>query len=91
VENALHAEAAFQRYQIQIDPPKPGADDYPFAAHGIPSVSFIFWVPPFYHSASDTMEWFDEERWALCVAAAERVVRDAAASRPQPESATPAA
>lgn len=75
VEAALRAEDAFARYEVRVDPPKPGADDFPFAAEGIPTVSFIFWVPPFYHSAGDTVEGIDPDRWRLCVSAAENVVR----------------
>lgn len=75
VEEALRAEDAFARHDVRLDPPKPGADDYPFAAEGVPTVSFIFWVPPFYHSQDDSLARFEFNKWALCVSAAERILR----------------
>jgi aminopeptidase YwaD len=78
VERVLEAEGVPERYEIRIDPPKPGADDFPFARHGIPTVSFIFWVPPYYHTAEDTLERLDPAKINACVSSAERLVRELA-------------
>jgi aminopeptidase YwaD len=78
VRNALDAEGVTTRYDVRIDPPKPGADDFPFSRHGVPTVSFIFWVPPYYHTAEDTIDRLDSAKIHACTSTAERLVRELA-------------
>ena len=59
---AAAAEAAAQKAQIgelgniEVSEPMPGCDMWPFYAHGVPSVLFMWWRLKHYHQPEDTME-----------------------------------
>jgi aminopeptidase YwaD len=62
------------RYPLVVRTPQPDADDYYFAQEGIPSVSFVHFPYPEYHSLAETLDLVDEQRLMDTVELAARTV-----------------
>jgi hypothetical protein len=77
VRQAVRDLPALEEYELKFASPMPGADDWIFAAEGIPTVSLIFWRLDVYHRPTDTIERVDLAKVRATVDAAYAILERA--------------
>jgi aminopeptidase YwaD len=86
VRRALDDVSTLRQYELRFAAPMPGADDWIFAAEGVPTVSLIFWRLDVYHKPTDTFERVDLKKVGAAIEAAYSVLDRA---RHEPLTAQP--
>lgn len=72
----LRRAGMMDRYQVRLDSPKPGADDWQFFVEGIPAATLLFWRQDVYHKPIDTLEHIDWTRVRDIVQAVAALARE---------------
>ncbi|MDQ0271724.1 M28 family metallopeptidase [Cytobacillus purgationiresistens] len=69
VEESFREAGAYDRedFEIDIDTPKAGADEWMFHLEGIPTALLMFWRLPDYHRPTDTMEKIEYDKVELII------------------------
>lgn len=57
----------YDQYEVKLDTPKAGADEWMFHVEGIPTTLLMFWRLPDYHRPTDTMDKIEIDKVELMV------------------------
>lgn len=67
VHDSLTEIGVYDNYEVKLDTPKAGADEWMFHLEGIPTTLLMFWRLPDYHRPTDTMEKIEMNKIELMV------------------------
>lgn len=62
IAGVLRRRGMMEKYEVHLDTPKPGADDWLFFIEGIPAATLLFWRQDVYHKPIDTVDRMDWQR-----------------------------
>lgn len=67
VHESFVEKGVYDKYEVKLDTPKAGADEWMFHLEGIPTTLLMFWRLPDYHRPTDTMDKVEMEKIELMV------------------------
>ncbi|SHF42865.1 Peptidase family M28 [Seinonella peptonophila] len=67
VRQSFIEKGVYDKYEVKLDTPKAGADEWMFHVEGIPTTLLMFWRLPDYHRPTDTMEKIEIEKVEIMV------------------------
>ncbi|MEH7525488.1 M28 family metallopeptidase [Bacillus sp. JJ1503] len=69
VKDSFRESGAYERsdFEVDVDTPKAGADEWMFHLEGIPTALLMFWRLPDYHRPTDTIEKIEYDKVELII------------------------